>query len=68
MKEVKHYICEICGTEYKEKNSATICEKGHCCPVKIDNCRYIPIKNYAKGYPIEITVKMSDGSIQKYKR
>lgn len=29
MKEVKHYICEVCGTEYSDKNKAQECEKNH---------------------------------------
>lgn len=35
MKEVKHFICEICGTEYNDKNNCLKCEKGHKTPVKI---------------------------------
>lgn len=27
MKKVEHYICEICGAEYKDKNVCTECEK-----------------------------------------
>ena len=29
MKEVKHYICETCGTEYGDKRTCEMCEKGH---------------------------------------
>lgn len=68
MKEVKHYICEICGTEYKEKTRAQKCEKSHCKPLEIVKCRYLSIDNNKKGYPLEITVKMDDGTEQKYKR
>lgn len=68
MKEVKHYICEICGTEYNEKMKAQRCEKNHCKPVEIVKCRYLCIQDNKKGYPLEITVKMADGTEQKYKR
>ena len=27
LKEVKHYICEICGTEYNDKTRAQHCER-----------------------------------------
>lgn len=29
MKEVKHYICEICGIEYHDKQKCQECEKNH---------------------------------------
>ena len=68
MKEVKHYICEICGTEYNDKSKAVKCEKGHCKPVEIVKSRYLKIEDNAKGYPIKITVKMADGKEVEYKR
>lgn len=34
MKKVEHYICEICGTEYKDKKTCMECEKGHHTPKK----------------------------------
>lgn len=68
MREVKHYICEICGTEYNDKSKAQNCEKGHCKPIEIVKSRYLSIDNNMKGYPIEIIVKMADGTEQKYKR
>ena len=68
MKEVKHYICEVCGTEYNDKSKAQACEKGHKNPVEIIDARYISIGNDNKGYPTSITVKMSDGSERIYKR
>lgn len=68
MKEVRHYICEICGTEYNDKSKAQNCEKGHCQPKEIVKCRYLSIVNNAKGYPAEIDIKMEDGTVQKYKR
>ena len=32
MKEQKLYVCEFCGTQYKEKQSALNCEKNHHTP------------------------------------
>ena len=36
--------------------------------LEIVKSRYLSIKDNQKGYPLEITVKMSDGTEQKYKR
>lgn len=68
MKEVKHYICEVCGTEYNDKSKCSACEKGHKKPVEIVGASYVSIHSNVKGYPTRITVKMSDGSEQTYKR
>ena len=54
--------------EYNDKAKAQRCEKGHCKPIEIVKSRYLSIKDNQKGYPLEITVKMSDGTEQKYKR
>ena len=63
MKEIRHYICEICGTEYKDKESCKSCEKGHIKPLKIVKEKYISIKNNAGGYPISLDIEMTDGRI-----
>ena len=49
MKEVKHYICEICGTEYKDKNKCEECESGHVMPVKIDGANWVSMRNNGSG-------------------
>lgn len=68
MKEQKLYICEYCNTSYKDKKQCQACEKGHCKPVKIKDCRYISLNNNIKGYPNSIYVEMEDGTTQIYKR
>lgn len=68
MKEVKYYICEICGTEYNEKEKCMDCEKGHIKPVSINGARYLSINNNHNGYPVAINVEMSNGEIITYKR
>lgn len=68
MKEVKHYICEVCGTEYTDKKKCTDCEKGHKKPVEITHASYVSITNDRTGYPLRITVKMLDGSEHTYRR
>ena len=68
MKEVKHYICEFCNTEYKEKSTAERCEKGHILPKDIKSRRFLPMKDNNKGYPISIDVLMANGDVVTYKR
>lgn len=43
MKKVEHYICEICGTEYNEKEKCKLCEYGHHRPKGIDGAQWYPI-------------------------
>lgn len=68
MKEIKRYVCEICGTEYSEKITAQNCEKCHKRPESITNARYLSKAQNGSGYPVAVTVRMSDGTHQIYKR
>ena len=67
MKEVKHYICEICGTEYNEKKKCENCEKGHNKPKKIVKAKYRAISQNALGIPTHIDVEMENGKVYTYK-
>ena len=58
MKEVTHYICELCHTEYSNKTKAQKCEEGHCKPVEIIKSSYLGFESYPHG----IMVKMDDGT------
>lgn len=40
MKEQKLYVCDYCGTQYKDKVKAMACEKGHRTPEGIANTTY----------------------------
>ena len=68
MKEVKHYICETCGTEYAEKQKCIDCGKSHKKAVEIVKMRFLSKTQNGKGYPHSIDVKMSDGEVVTYKR
>lgn len=68
MKEVKHYICDVCGTEYKDKKMCIECEKGHHKPKKIDGATWVPMKNNGSGYPTRVHIEMSNGEVITYKR
>lgn len=67
-REIKYYMCEICKTQYKDKEKAKACEKSHCLPVGIVDARYLSNAQNEKGYPTTITIEMADGTRQIYKR
>ncbi len=74
MKKVNHFICEICGTMYKDSATAMKCEAYHILPRKIlakeiEKGDWIPITQSASSfyrYPKRIKVQMADGSICHY--
>lgn len=68
MIERKLYVCELCGTQYKEKLRCKTCEESHVKPLEIKDCKYISIDNNRKGYPTHLHVKMGDGTVQIYKK
>ena len=68
MKQVKHYICEICGTEYKDIEKCKRCEQSHRAPKAITKTRYLPISQEAKGYPVAVDIVFEDGTTKTYKR
>lgn len=68
MKVIEKYRCEVCHTEYSDKRKAEACEKCHKKPVKISGARYLSMGQNGTGYPVIITVKMSDGKEVTYKR
>lgn len=68
MKEVKHYICEICHTEYANEDEAWECEKTHKTPTKICQAIYKSMNADLLGYPQKIEVMMSDGQKVWFKR
>ncbi len=68
MKVIEKYRCEVCQTEYTDRKQAEACEKCHNHPVKIIGTRYLSMNQNRAGYPVCITVKMSDGKEIIYKR
>lgn len=65
MKTVQQYICEVCGTQYADKEQAEKCESNHKKDLKIANARYLPITSDASGLPTTITIEYKEG---KYTR
>lgn len=68
MKKITRYLCEICGTEYGDKEKAAACEKTHLRPKEIIGLAYHPHTTDSSGCPITIDVKMTDGNVRRYKR
>lgn len=68
MRKVEHYICELCGTEYKEKETCARCEKGHKKPTGISGADFVSIKSDGSGYPARVHIIMDNGETITYKR
>ena len=54
VKEVKHYICEICNTEYNNKCSCEQCEKSHKKIAKVKAAHYISVTKIRKDIRIRL--------------
>jgi len=68
MKAVQEYQCEVCHTEYAKKEDAVSCEKNHKIPQSVAGARHLPKAQNGTGYPVTVTVLMSDGKEVTYKR
>lgn len=68
MRKIERFVCEMCGTEYKDKRMAESCEKCHKKPVAIIKSRYVSKSQNGAGYPVTVEIQMSDGTFQTYKR
>lgn len=68
MIEKKLYQCEFCNTQYADKTVCEECEKSHILPLSIGESRYKSKKCDSSGYPVTLTVRMSDGEEIVYKR
>lgn len=68
MKEIKHYVCDYCNTEYADEEKCLICEGSHEMIDKITKQIFNPISNDKSGYPIKIEVGAKNGKRLVYKR
>lgn len=67
MKEQKLYICECCGTQYKDKAECLQCEKSHKKAVEIHDMRFHACRT-SSNYPDKVELKMADGKMVWYHR
>lgn len=65
MLEDKRYICEICGTAYRNSHDCNKCEKSHHNPVGIVAIGY---HCAADKYPSTIYIRMNNDENVKYER
>lgn len=68
MKKIDLYQCDICGTQFSEKELCEKCERGHVKDIQIVKSRYIPITQDKSGMPTTITLMGPDGRHYTYKR
>lgn len=68
MKEQKIYVCDFCGTQYKDKQKALYCEKFHHSPRNFKNSKYHAASCPGGGYPDYIEIEFDDGKVIRYKR
>lgn len=68
MKKIELYACEVCGTQYAERQRCKECEGSHKKPLEIVGANYLSLGQNGKGYPHKIRVKMSDGQLVEYRR
>ena len=71
MREKITYICEVCHTEYADKETASRCEGSHVLlkELKIVGAKYLPLQMRAgsQQWPSKITLQASDGSTREYR-
>ncbi len=54
MKELKLYQCEICGTQYADKDKAKQCEQYHARGLEIDGWSYRGMNETTEKFPVKI--------------
>lgn len=68
MKKIDLYQCEICGTQFKNKEDCEKCEKIHEKELRIIKSHYLPFTRDKSGMPTTITFIGPDGKNYTYKR
>ena len=62
MKTKKLYECELCHTNYADKEEAQRCEKNHQKAVEISDTRYLSYNSDQSGIPTKICIKFTNGN------
>lgn len=60
----KVYVCDLCDTEYKNREDAQKCENDHIRPEEMGNYKI----NAHQKYPHEIKVRFADGTYHWYRK
>lgn len=61
MKSLQLYVCDICGTQYKDKEECKMCESGHMKAMKIHDMMFDACRKNVVNYPDKVQLEMSDG-------
>lgn len=64
---IQLYVCEHCGTKYKDKNECKKCESNHRAALEIHDMRFHACKD-SDNYPDKVELKMADGKMIWYHR
>ena len=67
MKEVKLYQCEVCGTQYIDKENAKKCEKFHAKDLEIDRLYHRGMNETTDNFPVKILIKAKNGKTRLYR-
>ena len=68
MKKLELYQCDICGTNYKDKETCRKCEEHHNTNGIIVDAKYNAMdRGSTDGCPIQISVKFKNGKIATYR-
>lgn len=67
MKELKLYQCELCRTQYTDKEEAKQCEQYHARGLEIDGCSYRGMNETSERFPVKILVKSKNGEGRMYR-
>ena len=67
MKSLQLYVCDHCGTQYKDKNECKQCESNHKSALEIHDMRFHASKE-SINYPDKVELKMADGKMIWYHR
>ena len=67
MKKRVLYTCDVCHTDYADRESAIECEKSHAQNLIIADCKFHPVLKYGR-FPVSVTIRADDGEQRVYRR
>lgn len=68
MKRHTVYRCEICGTDYNDRDQAERCEEYHKTDLVIEKVEYKPCDWVNHGFPDTVILKSKDGKTAIYRQ
>lgn len=68
MKAKTLYTCELCHTDYADRQDAIRCEATHQVKLTIAEAKYQPVAINRGGFPIRITLRGENGRSALYEK